>query len=44
LICILFNLDSIYTRILANLFSALVNLYKAMDCDWIDLANEKSTP
>ena len=40
----LFNVDLLYTQTQADLFSALVNLYKAMGGGWIDLANEKATP
>lgn len=40
----LFNVELIYTQTQADLFSALVNLYKTMGGGWIDLANEKSTP
>ena len=38
----LFNVDLSYTQTQANLFSALVNLYKAMGGGWIDLADEKT--
>ena len=36
----LFNVDLIYTQTQADLFSALVNLYKAMGGGWISLADE----
>ena len=36
----LFNVDLSYTQTQADLFSALVNLYKAMGGGWIDLADE----
>ena len=40
----LFDVDLIYTQTQADLFSALVNIYKTMGGGWIDLANEKATP
>jgi multidrug efflux system outer membrane protein len=40
----LFNVDLIYTQTQADLFSSMVNIYKAMGGGWIDLANEKATP
>ncbi|MBW2504608.1 MAG: efflux transporter outer membrane subunit [Deltaproteobacteria bacterium] len=36
----LFNSDLAYTQTQADLFNALVNLYKAMGGGWIDLADE----
>jgi multidrug efflux system outer membrane protein len=36
----LFNVDLVYTQTQADLFNALVNLYKAMGGGWIDLADE----
>ncbi len=40
----LFNVDLIYTQTQANLFNAMVNIYKTMGGGWIDLADEKATP
>lgn len=39
----LFNVDLLYTQTQADLFSALVNLYKAMGGGWIDQADEMTT-
>jgi multidrug efflux system outer membrane protein len=36
----LFNVDLVYTQTQADLFNAMVNLYKAMGGGWIDLADE----
>ena len=36
----LFNSDLAYTQTQADLFSAMVDLYKAMGGGWIDLADE----
>lgn len=38
----LFNVDLLYTQTQADLFSAMVNLYKAMGGGWIWLADEKT--
>ncbi|MBW2690413.1 MAG: efflux transporter outer membrane subunit [Deltaproteobacteria bacterium] len=40
----LFNVDLTYTQTRADLFSALINLYKAMGGGWIDLADGMTSP
>jgi multidrug efflux system outer membrane protein len=40
----LFNVDLGYTQTRADLFSAMVGLYKAMGGGWIDLADDVTSP